>query len=168
VTIVRPVPVFGPRDRDFFTYFDLVNWRLSLQLGQTERRISLIYIRDLVEVLLLALESAVAVGQTYIACSEAHSYSEFSDVIATALNKRTLRIVVPLALLTPMALWAKIQGRLTGRPALLNEQRIIDMRQPYWLYTAEKAHRELGFVPRYDLETAVQETANWYQENGWL
>jgi dihydroflavonol-4-reductase len=42
------------------------------------------------------------------------------------------------------------------------------MRQPYWLCSNEKARRELGFAPKYDLETAIQETADWYLENGWL
>lgn len=37
LTIVRPAPVFGPRDRDFFTYFELVKWGLNLQLGRSER-----------------------------------------------------------------------------------------------------------------------------------
>jgi nucleoside-diphosphate-sugar epimerase len=84
------------------------------------------------------------------------------------LDKRTLNISLPLAALKVIALGAKVQERLTGQPALLNEQRLLNMRQPYWLCSNEKARRELGFMPGYDLETAVQETANWYLENGWL
>jgi len=26
----------------------------------------------------------------------------------------------------------------------------------------------MGFVPQYDLATAVQETADWYRQDGWL
>jgi nucleoside-diphosphate-sugar epimerase len=70
--------------------------------------------------------------------------------------------------LTPIALAAKIQERLTRRPALLNGQRVKDMRQPYWLCSGKKARMELGFEPHTDLETAVRETLGWYQENGWL
>jgi nucleoside-diphosphate-sugar epimerase len=67
-----------------------------------------------------------------------------------------------------MTLWAQVQSRLTGKPPLLNEQRIGDMRQRFWLCSGEKAQRELGFRPEYDLDAGVQETANWYLENGWL
>jgi nucleoside-diphosphate-sugar epimerase len=42
------------------------------------------------------------------------------------------------------------------------------VREPYWLCSGEKARRELGFEARYTLETAIQETADWYRENGWL
>jgi nucleoside-diphosphate-sugar epimerase len=73
-----------------------------------------------------------------------------------------------VAVLAPIGAGAQVQEWLTHRPALLNKQRIKDMRHPYWLCSGEKARRELGFVPRYDLETAVLETVRWYQENGWL
>jgi dihydroflavonol-4-reductase len=170
LTIVRPAAVYGPRDRDFFAYFDLVKHGLNLQLGKRERWISLVYVRDLVRLLLLAMESRVAIGQTYFGCGQAHTYAEFSKAIAKALGKRTLplRVTLPEAVLTPMALWARVQGRLTGHPVLLNDQRILDMRQRYWLCSGEKARQELGFVPEYDLERAIQESAGWYRASGWL
>jgi dihydroflavonol-4-reductase len=167
-TIIRPCPVFGPRDRDFFAYFDLVKRGLSLQLGRDERQVSLIYIHDLVDLILLALESDRARRQTYFGCGPALTYAMLSQAIATVLDKRTLQITLPEAILGPISLWSRVQGRIVGRPALLNDQRILDMRQRYWLCSGKKARRELGFEPRYDLETAVQETADWYQENGWL
>ncbi len=168
VTIVRPAAVFGPRDRDFFAYFDLVKHGLSLQLGRQERRISLIYIRDLVDLLLLALESEAATGQTYFCCGTAYSYADLSTAIARALDKRPLRLTLPEAVLPLISLWSKAQGRLTGKPPLLNDQRLLDLRQRYWLCSGEKARQDLGWMPRYDLETAVRETAEWYRENSWL
>ena len=168
LTIVRPSAVFGPRDRDFFAYFDLVKHGLNLQLGRQERVYSLIYVRDLAELILLALESKAAEGQTYFASSYAYSYTELSEAIVRVMGKRPLRITLPEAVLTPIALWSKFQGRLTGKPTLLNDQRVVDMWQHYWLCSGEKARQELGFVPKYDLETAVRETADWYRENGWL
>lgn len=168
LTIVRPAPVYGPRDRDFFAYFDLVQHRLSLQLGREDRFLSLIYVRDLVELIILATESNAALGQTYFACSRVHRYTDLSEAIGRVLGKKTVRITVPLAMLAPIGLVSRIQGRITGKPALLNDQRILDMRERYWLCSSEKARRELGFAPRYDLDTGVQETAAWYRQNGWL
>jgi nucleoside-diphosphate-sugar epimerase len=168
LTIVRPGVIFGPRDRDVFTYFDLVNRHLQLKLGKDERKITLIYIRDLIHLLLLALENEAAIGQTYFGCGQALSYDDFSAAISRALGKKAVRITLPVAVTTPIALVAGIQERLTGRPALLNGQRVKDMRQRYWLCSGEKARRELGFETQTDLYTAVRETAEWYRENGWL
>ena len=168
VTIVRPTAVFGPRDLDFFTYFDLVNRHLELSLGREERWVSLIYVRDLVDLIVLCLESEAAIGETYFGSAWATTYTEFAGTLARALDKRTIRVTLPLAALTPIVLVARVQERLTGKPALLNEQRVLNMRQPYLICSGEKARRKLGFVPKYDLETSVEETAAWYRENDWL
>jgi nucleoside-diphosphate-sugar epimerase len=168
VTIIRAAAAFGPRDRDFFAYFDLVNRGLDLQLGGSERRASLIYVCDLIQLLLLGLECEAAIGQVYLGCGQSTAYAELSTAIARTLNKQPRRITLPLSVLTPIAWWSKILGRLTGKPALLNDQRVIDLRQPFWLCSDEKAQRDLGFVPTYDLQTALQETTGWYLETGWL
>ncbi len=168
VTILRPTVVFGPRDPDVFAYFDLVNKHLELSLGRDERWVSLIYVHDLVELIILALESEAAIGQTYFATAWATTYSEVGRMLARVMDKRTLRVTIPLVALEPIVLVAKIQERLTGKPALLNEQRVLNMRQPYLICSGEKARRELGFAPRYELEAALTETAGWYRENGWL
>lgn len=168
LTIVRPAAVFGPRDADFFTYFQLVHSGLRLELGPDDRSLTLIYVRDLVNLCLRALEDPVALGQTYFGCGPSPTYTELSLAIAQALGKRTVQIRLPEAVLEPMSLWAWVQQRVTGKPPLLNEQRIEDMRYRYWLCSGEKARRELGFTIQHDLASAVQETANWYVENGWL
>ena len=118
--------------------------------------------------IILALESEAAVGQTYFATGWATTYTEVGRIVARVMEKRTLRVTVPLLALEPIVLWAKIQERLTGKPALLNEQRVLNMRQQYLLCSGEKARQELGFAPKSDLETAVAETAAWYREHGWL
>jgi dihydroflavonol-4-reductase len=168
LTIVRPAAVFGPRERDILSYFQLVQRGLSLRLGSGPQKVSLIYIQDLVDLLLLALENDAALGETFFACTMFHSYSDLATAIASSLDRRLVRLYLPQAVIAPMSAWARIQGRLTGRPALLNEQRLLEMRVPFWLCSGEKARRELGFAPKYDLIAAVQETANWYRENGWL
>jgi len=168
LTIVRPAAVYGPRDKDFHAYFRLIKLHLNLQLGQGERHISLIYVRDLVDLLLRALHQEEAVGQTYFGCGPASTYGGLAETIARALDKRAVRITVPLAALGPMAAVSRVQGRLTGRPALLNDQRLIDVRQRSWLFSGEKARQELGFEARYSLETGVRETAEWYRREGWL
>ena len=168
VTILRPAIVFGPRDRDLLAYFRLVRRGLELQLGTVERWVSLIYVRDLISLILLSLASEPAVGQIYYASCTQCTRRALGHSIARALNRRTVSITLPFSVLAPFAAWSSVQARLTGRPGLLNGQRAIDMRQRYWLFSGERAGEELGFKPQFDLDSAVSETARWYQENRWL
>jgi nucleoside-diphosphate-sugar epimerase len=169
VVILRASPIYGPRERDIYFYFQTVNRGVKLLLGRGERRASLIFVQDLVSLTLRVLEDDRAVGQTYfVAEGRDYDWRQISDLIAAALDKRAVRVVLPEGLVPTIAALAGLQARLTGQPALLNDQKLIELRQRYWVYSAEKARRELGFEAQYDLATGMHLTAQWYRENGWL
>lgn len=169
VVILRPTAIYGPRERDILFYFQTVNRGIRLLLGQGERRACLIFVHDLVALILRTLQDERAVGEIYfVAEGRDYDWQEISTLIASALGKRTLRIVVPEGLLPIIATVAEFQARLTGQPALLNSQKLIELRQRYLVCSAEKARRELGFEAQYDLATGIRLTAQWYRENGWL
>jgi nucleoside-diphosphate-sugar epimerase len=169
VVILRPPPVYGPRERDIYFYFQTVNRGVKLLLGRGERRANFIFVQDLVSLTLHTLKDDRAVGQTYFAAEgKSYDWQEMSDLVMAALGKRAVRVVVPEGLLPVIAAIAGLQARLTGQPSLLNDQKLIELRQRYWVCSAEKARRELGFEAQYDLTTGVHLTAQWYRENRWL
>jgi nucleoside-diphosphate-sugar epimerase len=169
MVILRPAPVYGPRERDIYFYFQTVNRGVRLLLGAGERRASLVFVLDLVALILRVLKNERAVGQTYfVAEGRDYDWQEISHLIQSALGKRARRVVLPEALLPVIAAVAGLQARLTGQTALLNSQKLIELRQRYWVCSAEKARRELGFEAQYDLATGIRLTAQWYRENGWL
>ena len=169
IVILRPATVYGPRERDIYFYFQTVNRGVKLLLGRGERRASFLFVHDFVSLVLRTLKDDRAVGQTYFAAEERdYDWQEISGLIESALGKRAMRVVLPEGLLPAIAAVASLQARLTGQPALLNDQKLIELRQRYWVCSAEKARRELGFEAEYDLATGVRLTAQWYRENGWL
>jgi len=169
VVILRAAPVYGPRERDIYFYFQMVNRGVRLLLGRGERRASFIFIQDLVSLILHVLEDDRAVGEIYFAAEgRDYDWQQVSDLITAALGRRTVRIVLPEGLLPVIATVAGLQARLIGQPALLNDQKLIELSQRYWVCSAEKARRELGFEAQHDLATGVHLTAQWYRENGWL
>lgn len=169
VVILRPPAVYGPRERDIYFYFQTVNRGVKLLLGRGERRASFIFVNDLVSLVLRVLEDDRAVGQTYFATEgRDYDWQEVSDLVAAALGKRAVRLVVPEGLLPVIAAVAGFQARLTGQPALLNDQKLIELRQRYWVCSAGKARRELDFEAQYDLAAGVRLTGQWYREKGWL
>jgi dihydroflavonol-4-reductase len=169
VTVVRPAAVFGPRDRDILAYFQLIKWRLSLRLGRGPRWLSLIYVRDLVRLTLLLLEDPIAVGQIYYASDGvSYTWDAVSREIERAMGHRALKVALPMAVLVPMSWAATFLAWLTGKPPLLHAQRLVEIRQPAWLFSVDKARRELGFEPAWALPEAVEETVAWYRREGWL
>jgi len=169
VVILRPAATYGPRERDILASFRLVKRGFKLLPGGGARQVSLIYISDLVQLALRVLEDERAVGQTYFACDGvAHDWEEAMDTLAAVLNKRPLRIVIPIPLLEAFAALGGMWAKLSKKPFLLNSQKVLEMKQRYWLCDVSKARRELGFVPQVDLATGFARTARWYREHGWL
>ena len=167
--IVRPPSVYGPRDRDVYVYFKSVAKGILLLLGRGTQKVSLIHVEDLVEGILKAGEAENARGRTYFLSADGeYDWKTIGTAIARALHKRPLVVRVPMWVLTPVAFFSVLGARVTRKPALLNWDKVAEMRQPAWLCSNQRAREELGFAPHISLETGVAQTARWYRARGWL
>ena len=63
VTIIRPPAVYGPRDTEIFLYFQTFKKGLNSLIGFGEKFLSLVYVKELVEGIVLAAESEKSNGQ---------------------------------------------------------------------------------------------------------
>lgn len=169
VTIIRPPALYGPRDSDFLIIFGIVNKGLKTVLGKGESYVNLCYIEDLIDGIILAAESPKAIGQIYfIADDQVYPRREIPEIIAKVLNKKTITLRIPNALLFTVAFVSENIFRLLGKPVLLNVQKVKEISQKYWVCDVSKAKKELGFSPKYKLEEGAGKTARWYKEKGWL
>jgi nucleoside-diphosphate-sugar epimerase len=169
VTIVRPPSVYGPRDRDVFVYFQNVNKGLLLILGKGTQKISIVHVHDLVDGMVLAAEKPNSSNQIYFLSGDgAFDWQTIGGMIASALQKKTWTIHVPVSMLQIASRISVAYGRLIGKPALLNGDKVSEMVQPGWLCSNEKAKKELGFAPAVSLPEGLKQTATWYKQQGWL
>ncbi len=169
LTIIRPPSVYGPRDTEVFMYFRWIDRGVALLPGFRTRYAHLIHVTDLIEGMIRAAGSDAARGKTYfLAEDRAHSWQEISAAIAQGLNKRPVKLHLPLFLAHFSAILAEAGAYVTNKPSTFTRQKIQEMSQSYWTVSAETARRDFGFACEYDLERGVAETARWYQDNGWL
>src|SRR4029077_2990286 len=89
VTIVRPPAVYGPRDYGIFEFFKAVKGGMFPMIGRSEKRVSLVHVRDLVQGIILAGESEAATGRTYfISSDDDYSMRAVADLMAALMHKR--------------------------------------------------------------------------------
>jgi len=168
-TIIRSVSVFGPYDTDFLTVFKMVKYGIKVKCGFKEKFISLIYVKDLVKLLILAMKNKKADGEIFFACDgQTYSRQYFLDEIASAMNKSTVNIPVPMPILYSTALWNEIKQNFADKPYILNLEKAKEIKERFWLCSNEKAQRILDFKPDYSLFLALKETYQWYKEEKWL
>jgi dihydroflavonol-4-reductase len=168
-TIVRPSSVYGPRDQDIFVYFKSVQRGLLLLLGKGTQKVSLIHVDDLVQGLLLAIQPDLGNGRVYFLCGDgACDWQTIGGMVAKVLQKKPLTLHVPIWLLKLVSLASRSLALFSDEPALLNSDKVREMKQAAWLCSNERAKAELRFAPGISLQDGLQQTAEWYKANKWL
>jgi len=168
VVTVRPSAVYGPRDTDIFTFFKLVKKGIRTDFF-SEHLVSLSFVGDLVEGIIQAALSETRSGDTFFLADERpYDWDFIGRTVAGALGVNAMRVVLPVPLLSAVALFSEGFSMLTGKAALLNRQKMAEIRQRYWVADSGRAREVLGYSPSHDFASGAVETARWYEENGWL
>jgi nucleoside-diphosphate-sugar epimerase len=167
--IVRPPIVFGPRERDAYRYFWLARRGVLPVLGTVERFYSLVYGPDLAMGLVHAARTASAPGRVFFLTGpEVVTWGQLGRLVADALGISGRIVRVPERLGRVAGAIADVAARVTGHPRTFGSQKMIEMRQPAWVASPERAARELGWTAPTPLPNAVEAAVRWYRDHGWL
>ncbi len=169
-TAFRPCAVFGPRERDIFTVFDLVARRgLDVRPAGPSPLLSFVYGPDVARAVLLALKTDETAGRTYyLSDGETWEWDDFVDAVADAAGRRPRKVRIPRFLVEGMAWFSDLFAALTRRPPKLSREKVFEMGMEAWTCSPARFAADTGFSPRRDLREPVRLTLRWYREQGWL
>lgn len=167
ISILRPTVVYGPRDREMFLFFKLINMGFLPYWG--EGRISLIYIDDLIDAILLAVEKEEAVGEVFfISDGVVYSNKEVMNEIADALKVRLIKLRIPRKALPVIGFLSNGLSKITKKPTMINRDKIKELMYADWVCDISKAMNKLGFMPKVGIKKGIKWTADWYRIHRWL
>ena len=168
-TIIRPPSVYGPRDTDIFTIFKYVNSGFQLKIGKKEKKISIVHVSDLVKGIVVAANHKKAENETFFISNRVNfSLTEFMNLVSGVVDKKGIAITIPEFILDVAAFFSENMARIAGKAAIVNRDKVREMKQQYWLVDSSKAKNLLGFSPEIDIKQGLKQTYVWYQEQGWL
>ena len=183
-TIVRPGVVFGPANREMVDMFrTIATAGIHITPTYAPPPLSMIYVDDLVQILLLAAEKGTRIRREggngrprfspqgyYFACiSEYPTWAELGRMVAHSLGYRhvcVLNFVEPFIWM--VAGINELICRLRGQPHPLSLDKIREAVAPSWASSPEAVQRDLGFVPPQSLRQRLQETVDWYLRHRWI
>ncbi|MEP7146805.1 MAG: NAD-dependent epimerase/dehydratase family protein [bacterium] len=169
ITIIRPPAVFGPRDTEILIYFKTFSKGLNSVIGFDAKYLSLVYVEDLADGIILAAENDIANGQKYfISLDKAYNWDEIGSVTSQLLGRKAFKIRLPHSVVYSVGYLAELFSTFSKKPATLNLEKCRDITQLRWVCSNEKAKKELGFKNKYTLEEAFKKTINWYKEMKWI
>jgi dihydroflavonol-4-reductase len=167
--ILRPSAVYGPRDRDIYAFFKLLTKRIKPCLSGQDQHISLCYVQDIIQAILLAAEAQESSGELFF-LSDGHDYrlEEIGDIFAQAMGITPVCIRVPEWMIFGIASFSEYLSKLSGKPPLLNKGKVEEMIQKNWVCDITKAKILLGFEPQFKLLQGAKLTFEWYRKENWL
>lgn len=166
--ILRPTAVYGPREKDIFMLFKSIGRGMEPYIGKIPQQLSFIYVKDLAAITVSALFSPVSHAIYNITDGRAYDRYELANLIKKELNRKTLRFHVPMPLIRALAVTMEKTYHFLNRVPVLNREKLNELTAANWYCNIEKIQHELGFKPRYNLESGLKETVEWYKQQGWL
>ena len=163
--IGRPDQILGPGDHlHFGRMADRLRAGWGFIVGKGDNALPLVYVGDVVQGLLLALDDDRAAGETYnIANDRPLTQAQLLRAIAREVAASPPRLHLPYRALYAAGYLAE---RLATVAASSRRPPVTRLGVAFAgtdnRYAIDKARRQLGYAPRVDLAEAVRITARWY------
>lgn len=167
--ILRPAAIYGPGDPErFMMIFKRVAKGRFPMFGSGRTLYHPLYIDNLVDAFMLAMDPEKGNGQAYLIADEEYfGIEELVKRVAKALN---VDVKIPHYPVWPVViaghLCEKICKPLRITPPIF--PRRVDWFRQNRAFKIDKAKRELGYQPRIGIDEGLRRTAEWYRKEGYL
>ncbi len=170
LSIVRPGPIYGPRDREALPLFQQASLGLRVKVGFAPNVGNFCHVEDVVRGALLCATKDEALGQTFmIGGKENYTLDELGRLLVRELHGgEGIPIWVPVTAVYAAGLAGELWSKLRRAPAGFNMDRARMLTAGSWPMDISKAKELLGYEPRWDLAEGARMTVEWARENGWM
>ena len=166
--ILRPTGVYGPREKDYFVMFRTINWHLETYIGTAFQQLTFLYIKDLTRIIIAASASNISNKSYFITDGNYYTSKEFSALVKSLLNKKTITLVFPKAIVRSIAWTLEKLYSVFGSVPTLNTEKYKEISCKNWLCEGGEIWNDLTLEPRYDLKSGLKETIDWYKQENML
>ena len=165
--ILRPTAIYGPREKEIFVIIKTLLKGIDANIGSKPQKLSFVYASDVADA---AINALLSNAKAVFNISDGNSYSkyDFADALKHIVNKKALRMHLPQSAVHSLAhSLEKFNGWL-NKPTMLSREKLKKLVAENWICDISKAKQELNFIPKFNLETGLQETIEWYRQNNWI
>lgn len=165
--IVRPTWSYGERDKRVFKLINSIKKRKIIKIGDCNNLQHPVYINDLVNGILLALEKGEKGSIYFIGGAEYITTNDIIDIIADILKVKILPFHIPIHFMKYVAQLLDNIYKKLGKEAPFSMVKLgffIKNRA----FSIEKARKELTYQPQIKFKEGMEKTIQWYYKQKWL
>jgi len=166
--ILRPTAVYGPRDKNIFILVKSVSKGLDPYMGKILQQLSFVHARDVADAAVTSLFKPDATGIYNITDGNSYNRYQFSDIVKKILNRKAVRFHIPMPLMTSLAYLLETANGWLKKPSVISREKLLELAALNWICDISKAKKELDFSPKFDLNSGLQDSIDWYKNNKWL
>lgn len=153
-TIIRPPLVYGPRVKaNFLSLLKLISADMPLPLGSLHNRRSMVYVGNLVDAIICAMDNPHAAGQVFmVSDGQDLAVGDLVKTIAKSMDQKPKVFPFPPS-------WLSCFFKIVGRGAMVDK-----LCQPL---TADisKIRGTLGWRPPFSVNQGLAATVDWYRKS---
>ncbi len=167
--ILRPAAIYGPGDPErFFMIFKRCAKGVFPMFGDGKTYYHPLYIDNLVDALILAMEEGKGGGEAFLIADE--DYCEIEELVKRVGKALGITVRIPHYPVMPLVVAGHIFETVC-KPFRITPPifpRRVDWYRQNRAFDISKAKQQLGYVPRIDLDEGLKRTAEWYKQEGLL
>jgi nucleoside-diphosphate-sugar epimerase len=167
--VLRPAAIYGPGDPErFFLIFKRVAKGTFPMFGSGKTYYHPLYIDNLVDAFILAMENGRGRGEAYLIADE--EYLEIEDLVRRVARALDVDVKIPHYPVWPVVaaghVCEKVCKPFGVTPPIF--PRRVDWYRQNRAFRIEKAKRDLGYTPKVGIDEGLRRTAEWYRREGYL
>jgi nucleoside-diphosphate-sugar epimerase len=167
--ILRPAAIYGPGDPErFFMIFKRVRKGFFPMFGSGKTLYHPLYIDNLVDVMILAMEPGKGDGEAYLIADE--EYVEIETLVKKIAQALGVTVKMPHFPVLPLVIAGHICEKVC-KPFKITPPifpRRVDWYRQNRAFSIEKAKKDPGYRPLVGLDEGLKRTGAWYREEGYL
>lgn len=167
--ILRPAAIYGPGDPErFFMIFKRVAGGAFPMFGDGKTLYHPLYIDNLIDAFMLAMEEGKGDGKTYLIADE--DYIEIERLVRKIAESLNVEVKIPHYPVIPMVIAGHI-CEIICRPFHITPPifpRRVDWYRQNRAFKIDKAKQDLNYHPKVGIDEGLKRTSGWYKKEGYL
>jgi nucleoside-diphosphate-sugar epimerase len=167
--ILRPAAIYGPGDPERFQMiFKRVAKGVFPIFGNGRTLYHPLYIDNLVDAFVLAMEAGKGNGQAYLIADE--EYLEIEELVDKVADALGVTVRTPRFPIWPLIIAGHVCEKVC-RPFKVTPPifpRRVDWYRQNRAFKIDKAKQDLGYQPKVGIDQGLRRTAEWYKREGYL
>lgn len=168
VVVIRPCGIYGPGDTRMLKMFRMIDKGTFFFVGNAQPNFHPVYIDDLVQGFMLAMNVDQAAGEVFIIGGPRYlPLREYVAAAARALGARVPTLTINYGVMSWIAASCEWLCKPLGISPPLHRRRLTFFKHNR-AFSIDKARSMLGYEPSIDLDEGFRRTVAWYREQGLL